>query len=132
MDKQAAAPNLVPPEPLAVAVARMTLDPGYRAVAVIYDNWATTCTCAGGSQPQSQIDAFAAGLMRYSSDPAMKLIAPLLANLVANCCPSVIVQYPGVRAAQIRTLTLDPGAFQLAAVFDAMYSECCSEGGGGP
>lgn len=116
----------ITPDPLALQVAKLTLDPGYRAVAAIFDGWALDCTCVGGTITPTQIATFAASLKGFSSDPALALIAPVLANLMGNCCPSVITPTAGSTTANIRKLTLDPGAARLAMVFDAMALNCCA------
>lgn len=106
-------------------VAKLTLDPGYRAVAVMVDDWAADCTCLGGGLPPSTADAMAASLVVYSLDPALKLLAPVTGALMQGCCTTAVTPAPGPRANGIALLTLDPGAVRLAMVLDAMQANCC-------
>lgn len=117
--------TLDPPPSMAVQVAKKTTDPGYRAVAVMLDDWAANCTCLGGGLPQSTIDLMSASLTPLSLDPALALLAPVVATIMGNCCNAAVTPVKATLANGIGLLTLDPGAVRIAMVLDAMKASCC-------
>lgn len=119
---------LVPaPGPIQTQVIRATLDPGYRLVAQLLDEWAEGCDCEDGSIPSSQVEAYIQSLLRLSLDPALKILAPAMGALMGNCCETVTDPQPGAMNTVIKRLTLDPGARLLASCIDGMHAHCCGE-----
>lgn len=116
---------VLPPEPFAVQVAKLTLDPGYRAVAVMLDDWTVGCTCMGAGLPPSAGDTLAASLKIWSLDPALAVVAQAAGSVMATCCSAAVTPAAGPRANGIALLTLDPGAIRVAMVLDAMQQHCC-------
>jgi hypothetical protein len=120
--------GLTTSETLAVQVAKKTLDPGYRAIAVVVDDWYLDCACIGGTVPQTTVDSYAASLSRYSLDPALALLAPVVAALMGTCCATAPEPINGTIAGAIKGLSLDPGAVRVAMALDAMKASCCDTG----
>lgn len=116
-----------PPESYLVQVTRATVDPGYRRVAQVLDDWATTCECVGGSVPAPEIDTYSQDLQKLSLDPALKILAPALAAAMGNCCNTMVAAEYGETSQVIRRLTLDPGAIRLGAALDSMRNHCCDD-----
>lgn len=116
-----------PPETYLVQVTRATLDPGYRRVAQVLDDWANTCDCVGGSVPAPEIVSYSNDLLKLSLDPALKILAPALAAAMGNCCNTMVPAENGATAQVIRRLTLDPGAIRLGAAVDSMRNHCCED-----
>lgn len=124
-NRLASSADFGPPETLAQQVNKATLDPGYRRLAVLLDNWDAGCTCEGGSIPAPTVAAFAQSLRVLSLDPALQILAPALASLMGNCCATAITPVPGLTNAEILLLSLDPGAGRLGSAIDAMHADCC-------
>lgn len=117
--------TLDPPPPMAVQVARLTSDPGYRAVGTLVDNWEANCDCLGGGLPAAAVNEMKASLIPLSLDPALALLAPVIATLMGNCCTASVTPVKATMANAIGLLTLDPGAVRVAMVLDAMKASCC-------
>lgn len=121
-----AGPTLAPtPGTIETQVIKATLDPGYRRVAQLLDDWDSGCDCIGGSIPPAQVDAFSNALLTQSLDPALKILAPALGALMGNCCNAVASPLLGEVNAMIKLLSLDPGAARLGACIDGMHATCC-------
>lgn len=120
-----AGPTVGPMGTIAAQVFMATLDPGYRRVAQLLDEWDSGCTCVGGSIPPAQVDAYTNALLTQSLDPALKILAPALGALMGNCCNAVASPVPGEVNAMIKLLTLDTGAARLGSCIDAMHATCC-------
>lgn len=115
----------VPSVPLSERIAQLTIDGGYRRIAATIEEWGSLCIPLGGSIPLDVVAGIATSLATFSRDPALANLAPVVANLMGNCCPAQVSPVAGDLTTQVRALTLDPGAVRLASVLDSMRVSCC-------
>lgn len=116
------------PGALQTQVSKLTVDPGYRKVAEMLDDWESGCDCEGGSIPLPTQQSYSQALMTYSLDPALKVLAPAIVVIMGNCCTTPATITPGGEVNNlIKRLTLDPGARRLGSCIDGMHAECCGE-----
>lgn len=126
--REAPAFQALVPGVLQTQVIKLTLDPGYRKVAEMLDDWASGCDCEGGTIPLSTQQSYAQALITYSLDPALKILAPAIVVIMGNCCTTpATITHGGEVNNLIKRLTLDPGARRLGSCIDGMHAECCGE-----